>query len=132
MESKSVFTKSHQVVPSEIDALNHVNNVVYVAWIQDIANEHWSLLKKGHSTDAYVWVVLRHEIDYLGQAVLGDTVEIKTWVGKTAGVKSIRHVEIWKGDTLLVRAQTTFCLLDAATFRPTRITADIQAILELK
>lgn len=130
--STIVFSKSHKVDSSEIDQLNHVNNVVYVSWIQDIANEHWSLLKKGHNTEGYVWVVLRHEIDYLRQAVLGDVVNIKTWVGKTAGVKSVRHVEISRNGSLLVQAQTTFCLLDASTFRPTRITEDIKAVLASK
>lgn len=127
-----VFSKKHRVVAKEIDDLQHVNNVVYLSWIQDIANEHWTLLKQGHATDNYVWVVVRHEIDYLRQAVLNDVVDIRTWVGKTEGVKSVRHVEIWKGKTLLVKAQTTFCLLDATSFKPTRITDEILAVLATK
>ncbi len=128
----SVFSKEHTVVAHEIDDLKHVNNVVYLSWIQDIANDHWSQLKQGHNTDGYVWVVVRHEIDYLRQAILGDVVNIRTWVGETAGVKSIRHVEILKKGKLLVKAQTTFCLLDAKTFKPARITDDILAVLEAK
>ncbi|MDT7831743.1 thioesterase family protein [Flavobacteriaceae bacterium S356] len=127
-----VFSKKHIVIASEIDELQHVNNVVYLSWIQDIANDHWTALKQGHDTDGYVWVVVRHEIDYMRQAVLGDVVDIRTWVGKTAGVKSVRHVEIFKEGRLLVKAQTTFCLLDAKTFRPTRITDTILAVLEPK
>lgn len=127
-----VFSKQHTVQSSEIDELQHVNNVVYLSWVQDIANDHWTLLKEGHNTEGYVWVVLRHEIDYVRQAVLGDVVTIKTWVGETQGVKSIRHVEISKDGKLLVKSQTTFCLLEAKTFRPTRITEDILAILESK
>jgi acyl-CoA thioester hydrolase len=126
------FSKQHTVQLHEIDELQHVNNVVYLSWVQEIANDHWTQLKEGHQTEAYVWVVLRHEIDYLHQAVLGDLVTIKTWVGETRGVKSIRHVEISKEGTLLVKSQTTFCLLDAKTFKPTRITPEILAILESK
>lgn len=126
------FSKKHIVTSSEIDELNHVNNVVYLSWIQDIANDHWAVLKEGHDTEGYVWVVLRHEIDYLRQAVLGDEVIITTWVGETAGVKSIRHVEIYKAEKLLVKAQTTFCLLEANSFRPARITDTILAVLEPK
>lgn len=127
-----VFTKEHTVVTNEIDSLHHVNNVVYLSWIQDVANDHWAILKEGHNTEGYVWVVVRHEIDYLRQAVLGDVVQIRTWVGKTEGVTSIRHVEISKEDKVLVKAQTTFCLLDAKTFKPARITQDILAVLEAK
>ena len=88
----TVFETKYTVKPAHIDELNHVNNVVYLQWIQDIANLHWTQLKSGLDTTAYVWVVIRHEIDYIGQALLGDTIVAKTWVGKTGGIRSIRHV----------------------------------------
>lgn len=128
----SVFETNYTVVTSNIDELNHVNNVVYLQWIQDIANLHWNELKQGVDTAAYVWVVIRHEIDYLNQALLGDTLLAKTWVGKTAGVKSIRHVEFYRNNKLLVKAQTTFCLLHAKSFKPMRITDEILAMLAPK
>ncbi|MDG1509903.1 MAG: acyl-CoA thioesterase, partial [Flavobacteriaceae bacterium] len=109
----SVFETNYTVVTSNIDELKHVNNVVYLQWIQDIANLHWNELKHGVDTAGYVWVVIRHEIDYVGQAQLGDTITAKTWVGKTAGLKSTRHVEFYRNNKLLVKAQTTFCLLHA-------------------
>jgi acyl-CoA thioester hydrolase len=128
----SVFQTNYTVVTSDIDELNHVNNVVYLQWIQDIANLHWNELKEGVDTAAYVWVVIRHEIDYLNQALLGDTLLAKTWVGKTAGLKSIRHVEFYRNNKLLVKAQTTFCLLHAKSFKPMRITDEILAMLAPK
>jgi len=128
----SVFETNYTVVTSNIDELNHVNNVVYLQWIQDIANLHWNELKQGVDTAVYVWVVIRHEIDYLNQALLGDTLLAKTWVGKTAGLKSIRHVEFYRNNKLLVKAQTTFCLLHAKSFKPMRITDEILAMLAPK
>ena len=128
----TVFETNYTVVTSNIDELNHVNNVVYLQWIQDIANLHWNELKQGVDTAAYVWVVIRHEIDYLNQALLGDTLLAKTWVGKTAGVKSIRHVEFYRNNKLLVKAQTTFCLLHAKSLKPMRITDEILAMLAPK
>jgi acyl-CoA thioester hydrolase len=128
----TVFETNYTVVTSNIDELNHVNNVVYLQWIQDIANLHWNELKQGVDTAAYVWVVIRHEIDYLNQALLGDTLLAKTWVGNTAGLKSIRHVEFYRNNKLLVKAQTTFCLLHAKSFKPMRITDEILAMLAPK
>mgnify|MGYP000344631069 FL=1 len=128
----SVFETNYTVVTSNIDELNHVNNVVYLQWIQDIAGLHWNELKQGVDTAAYVWVVIRHEIDYLNQALLGDTLLAKTWVGKTAGLKSIRHVEFYRNNKLLVKAQTTFCLLHAKSLKPMRITDEILAMLAPK
>jgi len=128
----SVFEKNYVVDASHIDELNHVNNVVYLQWIQDIANLHWTVLKEGHDTSSIVWVVIRHEIDYFGQALLGDTITAKTWVGKTAGIKSIRYVEFYKNGKRIVKAQTTFCLLNAKTFKPLRITDEVLEMLALK
>ena len=128
----SVFQTTYTVIASDIDELNHVNNVVYLRWIQNIANLHWTQLKQDLDTSAFVWVVLRHEIDYVGQALLGDSIEAKTWVGKTGGIRSIRHVEFYKNNKLIVKAKTTFCLVNAKTFKPTRITDQILMMLAPK
>ncbi|WP_299109500.1 thioesterase family protein [uncultured Tenacibaculum sp.] len=125
----NIFEKKHKVVLEEIDEYNHVNNVVYVQWIQDVADAHWKLLIKDVPKPDYVWFVVRHEIDYKGQAKLDDEVTITTWVGKTEGVKSVRHVEIKKGTSLLVKSETTFCLLDGNTQRPRRITKEVTNLL---
>ncbi len=124
-----VYTSKRSVLPEEIDELNHVNNIVYLAWIQDIAYEHWNVLTQNDPQTDYVWYTIRHEIDYLQQAVLGDEITLKTWVGETKGVKSIRHVEVYKEDTLLAKSQTTYCLLNTKTKRPTRITESVLKIL---
>jgi acyl-CoA thioester hydrolase len=58
----NAFETKFTVVASDIDELNHVNNVVYIQWIQNIANLHWTQLKQDIDTTAYVWVVIRHEI----------------------------------------------------------------------
>jgi acyl-CoA thioester hydrolase len=84
---KNVFTYTHIVLKNELDTLDHVNNVVYVQWIQDVSTKHWNDLTKNNPDLNYVWVVTRHEIDYKGQAVLGDEITFKTWVGVTKGVK---------------------------------------------
>ena len=128
----TVFQTNYSVEASHIDELNHVNNVVYLQWIQDIANLHWTQLKKGVDTAAYAWVVIRHEIDYAGQALLGDAIVAKTWVGKTGGIRSIRHVEFYKENKLIVKAQTTFCLVNSKNFKPSRITDQLLMMLAPK
>ena len=128
----SVFETTYTVIASDIDELNHVNNVVYLSWIQNIANLHWTQLKQDQDTSAYVWVVIRHEIDYIGQALLGDSIVAKTLVGETGGIRSIRHVEFYKNNKLIVKAQTTFCLVNSKTFKPTIITDQILMMLAPK
>ena len=123
------FSIKRTVLSSEIDEMNHVNNIVYLQWVQDIAYKHWNVLTQHNLQTNYVWYTIRHEIDYLQQAVLDDEITVKTWVGETKGVKSIRHVEIFKKDILLAKCQTTYCLLNKKNKRPTRITESILKIL---
>ncbi|CAM1370739.1 Thioesterase [Tenacibaculum litopenaei] len=123
------FEHKVQVKPEHIDVYNHVNNVVYVQWIQDIADAHWNLLTEGKGALDYAWFVVKHEINYKQQAVVHDDLLVKTWIGETGGVKSVRHVEIYRDSVLLVSSQTTFCLIDLATKKPRRVTADVLALL---
>lgn len=128
--SKVPFPYPVIVGPQDIDELNHVNNVVYLRWVQDAAAAHWNALAPAELKDKYAWVVLRHEIDYKKPAVLGDTVMAETWVSSCEGVRSVRHVKMTnlKTGELLAGAKTTWCLLDATTKRPKRIENDITSI----
>lgn len=123
------YKKKYIVTSNDIDEYQHVNNVVYVQWMQDVSTAHWLLLIKDIPKPDYVWFVIRHEIDYKKQGVLGDEISVKTWVGETEGIRSIRHFEMYKGTDLLVKSQTAFCLLDAATQKPKRITKEVTNVL---
>lgn len=128
---KSVsYTYSLKVEKEHIDTLMHVNNVVYLQWVNDISEKHWNILAINGLKEKYFWVVLRHELDYRNEAVLGDEIRLKTWIGESKGVKSVRHVEIYKGDSILLNAASTWCLIDAKTMKPTRIKNDILEILK--
>lgn len=127
---KNVFTLTITVSSEDIDNLNHVNNLVYVKWMDKIATTHWSYLTRDNPLLQYVWVVLRHEIDYLKQASLGDEIIVKTWVGETKGITSIRFMEFYKNDSLLVKAKTTWVMLDANTHKPVRIRENVLKVLQ--
>lgn len=127
---KNNFTFNVTVTENEIDALNHVNNLVYIQWVLNAAEKHWELLSSNSINEKYVWVVLRHEIDYLSAAMLHDEVAISTYIGESNGAKSERFVEIRKGDKLLVKAKTIWCLLDRKSMRALRIPSEIVLILK--
>ena len=129
-KESNIFISHHIGKSDEIDDLNHVNNAVYVKWMDNVAYLHWQKLTENHPLPDYIWVVSRHEIDYKRQAVLGDEIEIKTWVGETSGIKSIRHIEFYKDQKLLVKSKTFWVLLNAKTYKPTRITENVLKVLE--
>ncbi len=107
---------------ADIDELGHVNNIVWVRWVQDLATAHWSIVATPEQTAAYIWVVVRHEIDYHGNLKQGESVAARTWVPQEAvGAKFDRYIEFSKDGRTIVRAKTTWAILDRRTARPLRV-----------
>jgi acyl-CoA thioester hydrolase len=121
------FDQLREVRSEDIDALGHVNNVVYLAWVNDIAIAHWASLTDEAARARLIWVALRHEIDYKAEALLGDTVRVRTWTGAARGLRYARHTQIFRNadQTLLAEALTYWCPMDAATRKPARPSAAI-------
>ena len=120
------FTQTITAQPADIDELGHVNNSVWVRWIQDMATAHWNAAATAEHIGAYVWVVVRHEIDFLGNIAAGETVEGRTWVGGLPrGAKFDRHVEFVRAGKVIVRAKTTWAILDKMTGRILRVPKDV-------
>ena len=128
MMKGAAFEQSIKPQPGDIDELGHVNNGVYVRWIQDIAAAHWQAVAQPEHIVRVVWVVTRHEIDYRAPSLPGETLTIRTWVGAPKGARFDRFVEIAGPDgKIRVSAVTTWALIDRDSRRPIRVTADIAA-----
>src|SRR5947208_16070625 len=92
--SSAAFEMTVPVLPGDIDQQNHVNNTVYVRWVQDVATAHWRAIAGPEAQKMIRWVVLRHEIDYKAPAALGDELILRTWVGKATRLTFERVSEI--------------------------------------
>lgn len=123
------FDLALTIRPADIDELGHVNNVVYLSWVNDVAIAHWASLTTPQQREKFVWVALRHEIDYSAEALPGDSVIARTWTGMARGLRYARHTEIIRGrdQKVLARAVTQWCPLDRASGRPTRLPVEISA-----
>ena len=117
------FRMAFTAQPADIDELGHVNNAVWVQWIQEIAVAHWRAVALPEHDAAYFWVVVRHEIDYLRAAVEGDRVTARTWVGEAPqGARFDRFVELAGNDgRTCVKARTSWAIIDKAAGRPIRV-----------
>ncbi len=124
-----VFVRRITARPEDIDELGHVNNAVWVRWIQDMATAHWDAVASREHRDAYIWVVTRHEIDYLRAVGPGETVTGRTWVADAPkGARFDRHVEFVGADGKpRVRARTTWAIIDKASGRPLRVPKEVAA-----
>lgn len=118
------------VAPSDaIDELGHVNNAIWVQWIQEVATAHWRSVAEPRHQDAYIWVVVRHEIDYLRAAFEGDALTGRTWVGEAPkGARFDRHMEfVGEDGEVRVRAVTQWAIIDKASGRPIRVPPEVVA-----
>jgi len=126
-EAGERFEEVIAVRPEDIDQFDHVNNVVYVRWVQEVATAHWNAAATAAQKETIGWVVVRHEIDYVNSTRLGDKIIARTWVG--AAEKNIfeRHTELLRAADMktLARARSLWCPINLKTFKPTRVGADV-------
>ncbi len=125
----ALFRKTFTALPEHIDELGHVNNAVWVQWIQELATAHWDAAAEPEHRAAYFWVVTRHEIDYRGNVDLGQSVTGESWIeGGARGATSTRRVDFRDGaGKVIVSAATTWAMLDRATGRLVRVRPEVVA-----
>lgn len=126
----NIFEHHIKVANSEIDELNHVNNEVYLKWLLSAATAHSAAL--GYSVSKFlegggVFVVRRHELEYLRPAYLGEELIIETWLADFEIMKTTRKYRIKRkadGKTILT-ASTLWVYVDFKSGRPTEIPQSI-------
>ncbi|UYH54725.1 thioesterase [Qipengyuania sp. SS22] len=123
------FTRSFTAEARHIDEMGHVNNAVWVQWIQDMATAHWDAMGRAEDREQFVWLVVRHEIDYRGNIDAGDTAEGTTWIeGPARGATSLRRVDFRNAaGKVIVSAATTWAMLDRESGRLARVRPEVLA-----
>jgi len=129
MTARPTFERAFVARPEHIDELGHVNNAVWVKWMEELAVAHWDAVADAAHKHAYFWVIVRHEIDYLRAAVEGDRVTGRTWVGEAPkGARFDRLMEFTGNDGRpCVRARTFWAIIDKASGRPIRVPGEVVA-----
>src|SRR4051794_30747047 len=96
------FTMPLEVGEDDIDMLGHASNIAYVRWVQDVAVAHSAAVgldMEKYSQLGAVFVVRRHEIDYLRPVVRGETLQLRTWIDSAFAAKCKRATEIVRVST---------------------------------
>ena len=127
--SRPTFEMQLTALPEHIDELGHVNNTVWLQWVQDIAIAHWSAVAPSQHQAAYIWVVTRHEIDYRGNIGPGESVTAETFIpDPPKGARFDRCVSFRDASGReVVSARSTWALLDRSTGRLLRVRPEVAA-----
>ncbi len=123
------FELEIEIQPDDIDEMGHVNNTVYLRWVQDAAIAHWRHATTAAQQEALLWIVVRHEIDYKRPAFEHDAVIARTWIGKARRLRFDRHTQLLRAADRKVLAEvvTQWVPIDPATQRPKQVTDDLRA-----
>ncbi|MBM3746348.1 MAG: acyl-CoA thioesterase [Acidobacteria bacterium] len=128
-QAPEVFELPITIESADIDQLGHVNNVAYLRWVQEAAVAHWTAAAPAADQEKLRWVVVRHEIDYVQAAFLGDGIIARTWVGTASRIRFERHTELLRASDrgILARARTVWCPIDTQTGKPAAVSSAVRA-----
>jgi acyl-CoA thioester hydrolase len=124
------FVLTIRATDADIDEVGHVSNLVYLRWVLEVASAHSSA--RGWDFAAYralggVFVVRRHEIDYVAPVLAGEELEARTWIDSWKQASCVRATELVRGERVVARALTTWAYVSFATGRPQRIPEEMRA-----
>ncbi|MBL6669058.1 MAG: thioesterase [Flavobacteriales bacterium MED-G22] len=127
----SPFVLQKTVVKSDLDTLDHVNNVIYLQWVQEVAKAHWEKATGHLKEDFGHWIVRSHHITYKQAVKLGDKLQIETYVKHSRGALSERLVNIFLQNSriLMAHCSTQWCYVSTDTHKPISIPKSVIEIL---
>ncbi len=113
------------VEPGDIDCMGHVNNSVYLQWVQEAVIAYWRRVAPAEAVAGHMWVAIRHEITYRRPAFLEDNVVAQVVAEGMHGARAFFHTLIKRGEDVLAEVKSSWCCLDSATQRPARLARDV-------
>lgn len=115
-----------EVIASDIDHMGHVNNTVYLRWIQDAVTAFWSQSAPSEAVRSVAWVALKHEITYRRAAFLHERIDVQMLIERIVGAKAYFEATIRRGATVLADVKSVWCSVDATSLRPVRLDRNVR------
>lgn len=108
------------IEPDDIDHMGHVNNSVYLKWVQEAVSSYWRRIAPAEAVRRHLWVALSHNIVYRRPAFLGDDIEAMVITERVHGCRASFRTLIKRGEEVLAEVRSSWCCLDAGSRRPAR------------
>ena len=121
----TVFRHPVAIEPADIDHMGHVNNAVYLKWVQEAVVDYWRSIAPPEAVAGHLWVALKHEITYRRPTFLQDNVVAEVIAEKVEGARAYFTTIVRRGEEVLSEIKSSWCCLDAVTKRPARLARDI-------
>jgi acyl-CoA thioester hydrolase len=125
MTGQKMFSYPITIDRVDIDHMGHVNNAVYLRWVQDAVVRYWETVAPAEAVAQHLWVALKHEISYRKPAFFADGVVAEVIAERIQGARSFFSTVIKRGEEVLAEVQSSWCCLDATTRRPARLAREV-------
>ena len=122
-----MFRHPVAILPADIDHMGHVNNAVYLTWVQEAVIDYWRSVAPPDAVASHLWVALKHEISYRKPTFLQDNVVAEVIAEKVEGARAYFTTIVRRGQDVLSEVKSTWCCLDAASLRPVRLAREVTA-----
>ena len=113
------------ILPTDIDHMGHVNNSVYLKWVQDAVVDYWQSIAPPEAVASHLWVALKHEISYLKPTFPQDSVVAEVIAEKMEGARAYFTTIVVRGSEVISEVKSIWCCLDAASLRPARLAREV-------
>jgi acyl-CoA thioester hydrolase len=120
-----MFRHPVAIQPADIDHMGHVNNAVYLKWVQEAVIDYWRSVAPADAVAQHLWVALKHEITYLRPTFLQDIVVAEVIAEKVQGARAMFRTVLRRGEEVLSEIQSSWCCLDAESLRPARLAREV-------
>lgn len=120
-----MYRHSIGIEPSDIDHMGHVNNSVYLKWVQEAVVRYWEKVAPSEAVAKHLWVALKHEIEFRRPTFLDDAVVADVIADQVQGARAFFTTVIRRGEEVLAEVKSTWCCLDATSLRPARLAKDV-------
>jgi acyl-CoA thioester hydrolase len=127
MTTSQTPTFEHEIaiVPRDIDDMGHVNNAVYLRWVQEAIVDYWQHISSADAQEELLWVAIKHGIVYRTPLFINDEVDALVTATGTRGPRASFSTDFRRGEEIAAEVRSSWCCVDAVTRRPQRIAHDI-------
>jgi acyl-CoA thioester hydrolase len=120
-----MFRHGIAIAEEDIDHMGHVNNSVYLKWVQDAVVDYWQSIAPKEAVANHLWVALKHEITYRRPTFRDDQVVAEVVAEHVQGARAFFTTLVKRGEDVLAEVKSCWCCLDAMTQRPKRLATDV-------
>ena len=120
-----MFRHQVAITADDIDHMGHVNNSVYLRWVQDAVVDYWQSVAPPEAVARHLWVALKHEITFRKPTFMQDVVVAEVIAEKVDGARAFFTTIVKRGEEVLSEVKSCWCCLDATSLRPARLASDV-------